>query len=59
VPGNVGFDGSPLALLNGGMHRMVDEGEVAGVMTMLVRHSEIANYDAYGKDNIAKRKETR
>ena len=50
----VGFDQSRLMLLNNGMHRMVDEGEVAGVMTMLVRHGKIVNYDAYGKDNIAK-----
>lgn len=50
----VGFDQSRLTLLNSAMHRMVDEGEVAGVMTMLVRHGKLVNYDAYGKDNIAK-----
>ncbi len=49
APGSVGFD-----LLNAAMHRMVDEGEVAGIMTMLVRHGKIVNYDAYGKDSIAK-----
>jgi CubicO group peptidase (beta-lactamase class C family) len=53
-PGSVGFDQSRLAQLNKAMHRMVDEGEVAGVMTMLARHGKIVNYDAYGKDNIAK-----
>ncbi len=54
VPASVGFDQGGLALLNGAMHRMVDEGEVAGVMTMLVRHGKIVNYDAYGKDSIVK-----
>jgi len=54
APATVGFDQGRLALLNSAMHRMVDEGEVAGVMTMLVRHGRIVNYDAYGKDSIAK-----
>ena len=54
APASVGFDQSRLTLLNSAMHRLVDAGEVAGVMTMLVRHGKIVNYDAYGKDNIAK-----
>ncbi len=54
APASVGFDQSKLTLLNNSMHRMVDEGEVAGVMTMLARHGKIVNYDVYGKDSIAK-----
>jgi CubicO group peptidase (beta-lactamase class C family) len=54
LPAMVGFDQSQLAPLNSAMHRMVDGGEVAGIMTMLVRHGKIVNYDAYGKDSIAK-----
>jgi len=54
APGSVGFDQGRLALLNSTMHRLVDEGEVAGIMTMLVHHGKIVNFDAYGKDNIAK-----
>lgn len=54
APATVGFDQSRLALVNSAMHRMVDAGESAGVMTMLVRHGKIVNYDAYGKDSIAK-----
>jgi len=54
APASVGFDQSLLAQLNNAMHRMVDKGEVAGAMTMLARHGKIVNYDAYGKDNIAK-----
>ena len=53
-PATVGFDQSRLAPLNSAMHRMVDIGEAAGVMTMLVRHGKIVHYDAYGKDSIAK-----
>ena len=54
APATVGFDQSLLAPLYSAVHRMVDEGEAAGVMTMLVRHGKIVNYDAYGKDSIAK-----
>jgi len=54
APASVGFDQSRLTLLNNAMHRMVGEGEVAGIVTMLVRHGKIVNYDAFGKDNIAK-----
>jgi len=54
APGSVGFDESRLNLLSAAMHREVDGGEVAGIVTMLARHGRIVNFDAYGKDNIAK-----
>jgi CubicO group peptidase (beta-lactamase class C family) len=52
--GSVGFDQGRLGLLNKAMHRLIVEGQVAGIMTMLARHGKIVNCDAYGKDNIAK-----
>ena len=52
-PTAVGFSPDRLALLNTTMHRAVDSGQVAGVLTLLARHGKIVSFDAYGKNNIA------
>ena len=54
APADAGFSAPRLARLNDAMHHAVDQGEVAGVMTMLVRHGKIVSYDAYGRDSIAR-----
>ncbi len=47
-PASVGFSPTRLALLNTTMHRAVDNGQVAGVQTLLVRHGKLVSTDTYG-----------
>jgi CubicO group peptidase (beta-lactamase class C family) len=49
---SVGFSSERLASLNATMHRVVDDGEVAGVVTLLARHGKVVSVDSYGKSNI-------
>ena len=53
VPEAEGFSSAKLATLNDAMHHAVDQGEVAGIMTMLVRHGKVVSFDAYGKKSLA------
>ncbi len=53
APEEEGFSSAKLATLNDAMHRAVDQGEVAGISTMLVRHGKVVSFDAYGKKSIA------
>jgi CubicO group peptidase (beta-lactamase class C family) len=52
-PASVGFAPDRLAFLNSRMHQIVDDGEIAGVVTLLARHGRIVSVDSYGKSNIA------
>jgi len=52
-PASVGFAPDRLAFLNSRMHQIVDDGEIAGVVTLLARHGKIVSVDSYGKSNIA------
>jgi CubicO group peptidase (beta-lactamase class C family) len=53
APESAGFSGAKLTALNDAMHQAVDQGEVAGITTMLVRHGKVVNFDAYGKKSLA------
>src|SRR5580698_979193 len=45
---HAGFSASGLAALNQQMHGLVDDQKLAGVVTLVARHGEVANFDAYG-----------
>jgi CubicO group peptidase (beta-lactamase class C family) len=53
APETVGFSSQRLALLTDAMHGAVDRKEVAGIVTMLVRHGRVVSFDAYGKQSLA------
>jgi CubicO group peptidase (beta-lactamase class C family) len=46
--GPQGFSADGLADLNDQMHALVDQQQLAGVVTLVARHGEIVNFDAYG-----------
>ncbi len=48
-----GFTASGLAALNAQMHALVDEQKLAGVVTLVSRHGQIVNLDAYGKQDLS------
>ena len=43
-----GFTKSGLAAFNAGFHKLVDDRKLANVVTLVARHGEIVNLDAYG-----------
>src|SRR5260221_6248827 len=53
APESVGFSTRRLQLLAGAMHEAVDRNKIAGIVTMLVRHGKIVEFDAYGRKSIA------
>jgi CubicO group peptidase (beta-lactamase class C family) len=52
APESVGVSPARLRRLDEGMKRLVDEGRLAGVVTLLARHGKIAGFTAYGKKDI-------
>jgi CubicO group peptidase (beta-lactamase class C family) len=48
-----GFSAVGLAALNAQMHGLVDAQQLAGVVTLVARHGEIVNLDAYGKLDVS------
>ncbi len=51
-PAEVGLSAERLARLDAGMQAMVDDGKLAGVVTMLARHGKIAFVDVAGVQDI-------
>jgi len=49
----LGFTKDGLAEYNAQLHTMVDNGQIASVVTLISHHGEIVNYDAYGVHNVA------
>ena len=49
----VGVSTGRLARLSGGMASLVDQGRVAGVVTMVARHGKVIEFEATGKRDIA------
>lgn len=47
-PERLGFDAERLARIDRVMQQYVDEGRVAGIVTMVVRHGRVAHAGAYG-----------
>jgi CubicO group peptidase (beta-lactamase class C family) len=52
-PESEGMSSERLARLSGGMKSLVDEGRLAGVVTMVARHGKLVEFDALGKRDIA------
>jgi len=50
---HAGFSASGLAALNHEMHALVDDSQLAGVVTLVARHGEIVNFDAYGTLDVS------
>ena len=51
-PVEVGISVKRLERLDAGMQRMVDEGKLAGVVTLLARHGKLVFADVVGKQNL-------
>ena len=51
-PAEVGISAERLERLDAGMQRMVDEGKLAGVVTLLARHGKLVFADVVGKQNV-------
>jgi CubicO group peptidase (beta-lactamase class C family) len=49
TPEDEGFDSAKLRQLTDGMHAYVDNGKLAGIQTVLVRHGHVVLFDDYGK----------
>ena len=52
-PESVGMSGERLARLGEGMKSLVEQGRLAGAVTLVARHGKIIEFDAVGKRNIA------
>src|SRR5271168_1278895 len=48
-----GMSAERLARLSSGMKELVDQGRLAGVVTMVSRHGKVVEFDAVGKRDIA------
>jgi CubicO group peptidase (beta-lactamase class C family) len=53
-PADVGMDPAGLEKLSGAMRQIVDDGELAGVVTMVARHGKVVHFEAYGKQDLEK-----
>jgi len=52
-PESVGFDSARLKLLDNYMAKVVSDGRVAGMTTLLARHGKIVQFKTYGKASLA------
>ncbi|WP_411289181.1 serine hydrolase domain-containing protein [Phenylobacterium sp.] len=52
-PEALGFDAQRLARLDAYMAKVVADGRVAGMTTLLARHGKIVSYNTYGKKSLA------
>ena len=52
-PESVGFSAERLTRLTREMHRLVDDREFAGMLTMVARHGKLVSVDTYGAQDIA------
>jgi CubicO group peptidase (beta-lactamase class C family) len=52
-PESVGMSSERLARLGEGMKTLVDQGQLAGVVTMVARHGKVIEFEAAGKRDIA------
>ncbi len=51
-PESVGVSAERVRRIDTVMKKMVDEGQLAGVVTLLNRHGKVVNFSAYGKKDI-------
>ncbi len=52
-PESVGMSSERLERLNAGMQKLIDDGELAGITTMIARHGKIAHFETFGHQDIA------
>ena len=52
-PESVGFDSARLKLLDDYMAKVVADGRVAGMTTLLARHGKVVEFNTYGKASLA------
>lgn len=52
-PESVGFSSQRLKALDAAMQKVVDDGRVAGMTTLLARHGKVVAFNTYGKANLA------
>ena len=53
APQTVGFDAERLARLDSAMAKVVKDGRVAGMSTLLVRHGKMVQFKTYGQASLA------
>jgi len=51
-PSRLGFDAERLNRLPEAMHAMVDQGELAGIVTLVARDRRVVHFQAYGKQDL-------
>jgi len=54
VPEEVGFSSERLVRISDLMQRYVDEGKLAGAVTMLAREGDVFHFEPFGLTDIAK-----
>lgn len=54
APEEVGFDSAQLAKIAPFFQQRVDNGEIAGVVTLVARHGKIVNFEAIGYQDVAR-----
>jgi CubicO group peptidase (beta-lactamase class C family) len=52
-PEEVGIDPAGLEKLSAAMHKLVDDGQLAGVLTAVARHGKLVHWETYGKRDLA------
>ena len=52
-PESVGMSSERLARLNAGMKSLVDQGRLAGAVTMVARHGKLVEFEATGRRDVA------
>jgi CubicO group peptidase (beta-lactamase class C family) len=51
-PESVGFDSARLKMLDAAMAKVVADGRVAGMTTLLARHGKVVQFNTYGKTSL-------
>jgi CubicO group peptidase (beta-lactamase class C family) len=54
-PAAVGFSAERLRNLDGSLRKLVDEGVLSGIVTLVLRHGKIVSTDTYGYQDIARK----
>ncbi len=52
APESVGFSGAGLKVFEQAMRALVDEGQLAGITTLVSRHGKVVAFDSYGYQNL-------
>lgn len=53
APEDVGISAERLNRLSGAMQGLVDEGKLAGIVTMVARHGKLAHFETFGYQEIS------